>query len=349
MISHMSEKMSLHLRIPRLWVLVLVVLVAIGNGVAHGQAETTEAQESEIVSLATVVGAALQGQIVPTDEPFGWANDFLKSSEQTTFVPFTISVDTGKLSTSRVAMYLFVVPQGVGVQPGADGTDLEFPDPVFEDGYHLSLGAPTEEGVYEIRRGFWVPAGDYDAYVALSESDVADGAEPTTMMLKKTLSVPDLWTGQLATSSVILADRIESLTAPPPPDQLIANPYTLGMMRIVPKSVPVFLTDEEFSLVMLVYNPEVDPRGMPDVSVDYTFNTRMAGGLEFFNRTNPQTFNQQTLPQGFDLRAGHQLVAGQAIPLSSFPAAEYRLDITVTDNSSGVSLTRIVDFSVAEF
>lgn len=169
------------------------------------------------------------------------------------------------------------------------------------------------------------------------------------MMLKKTLSVPDLWTGQLATSSVILADRIESLTAPPPPDQLIANPYTLGMMRIVPKSVPVFLTDEEFSLVMLVYNPEVDPRGMPDVSVDYTFNTRMVGGLEFFNRTNPQTFNQQTLPQGFDLRAGHQLVAGQAIPLSSFPAAEYRLDITVTDNSSGVSLTRIVDFSVAEF
>ena len=60
MISHMSEKMSLHLRIPRLWVLVFAALVAIGNGVAHGQAETTEAQESEIVSLATVVGAALQ-------------------------------------------------------------------------------------------------------------------------------------------------------------------------------------------------------------------------------------------------------------------------------------------------
>ena len=59
-------------------------------------------------------------------------------------------------------------------------------------------------------------------------------------------------------------------------------------------------------------------------------------------------FNERTLPQGFDLSAGHQLVAGQAVPLSAFPPAEYHLEITVTDNTNGESLTRSVGFSVAE-
>lgn len=298
------------------------------------------AQEREIVSLANVVGAALRGEIVPTEEPFGWTNDFLKSSEQTTFVPFTLSVDESKMTSPAVAMYVFVVPQGsrAGSAPAT----------VFEDGYHVLLGTPTEEGFYFIIRGFWVPAGDYDVYVALSESEVEAGATAATMMLRKTLSVPDLWTGGFATSSVILAESIESLNAPPPPDQLPANPYTLGTMRIAPKSTREYSTSDELSMLFLVYNAGVTPAGMPDVTVEYAFNVVAESGEEFFNRTSPQMFNERTLPQGFDLNAGHQLVAGQAVPLSSFPPAEYRLEITVTDNTSGESLTHNVGFSVAE-
>ena len=58
-------------------------------------------------------------------------------------------------------------------------------------------------------------------------------------------------------------------------------------------------------------------------------------------------FNEQTLPPGFDLAAGHQLVAGQAVPLAAFPAADYRLDLTVTDKTNDATLTRNVEFSVS--
>ena len=308
-----------------------------GPGPAGGaQPLDAGAQEREIVSLADVVGAALRGEIVPAEEPFGWVNDFLKSSEQTTFVPFTLSVDESKLTTAAVAMYLFVAPQGGGAAAA------------FEDGYHVLFGTPTDEGFYLISRGFWVPAGDYDVYVALSESEVEPGATPATMMLRRALSVPDLWTGGFATSSVILAESIESLNAPPPPEQLPANPYTLGTMRIVPKSSPEYATSDELSMLFLVYNAGMTAAGMPDVMVEYAFNVVGESGEEFFNRTSPQAFNERTLPQGFDLNAGHQLVAGQAVPLSSFPPAEYRLEITVTDNTSGESLTHSVGFSVAE-
>jgi hypothetical protein len=327
------------------WVLAACLSVAAGlAGTAAGLAESgqpldAEAQESEIVSLAAVVGAALRGEIVPTEEPFVWANDFLKSSEQTTFVPFTLSIEQSRLTTPAVAMYLFVAPR--------DSRAAALPAAAFEDGYHVSLGAPTEGGFHEIRRGFWVPSGEYDVYVALSESDVAPDATPATMMLRKTLSVPDLWTDRLATSSVILAESIESLNAPPAPEQLPANPYTLGTMRIVPKSTLEYLTSDEFSLLFLVYNAGVTAAGLPDVTVEYAFTVLGEAGEEFFNRTNPQMFNERTLPQGFDLNAGHQLVAGQAVPLSSFPPAQYRLDITVTDNTNGESLTHSVGFSVA--
>ncbi len=325
--------------------LIAAGLTASAAGLAESaQPLTAEAQELEIVSLATVVGAALRGEIVPTEEPFGWANDFLKSSEQTTFVPFTLSIDQARLTTAAVAMYMYVTPQAGRAGSGS----AALPQAAFEDGYHVLLGAATDDGFHEIRRGFWVPAGEYDVYVALSESEVAEGATPATMMLRKALSVPDLWTDRLAASSVIIAERIESLNAPPAPEQLPANPYTLGTMRIVPKSAPEYLTSDEFSLVLLVYNAGVTAAGLPDVTVEYVFNVGGEAGEEFFNRTNPQMFNERTLPQGFDLIAGHQLVAGQAVPLSSFPPAEYRLEITVTDNTNGESLTRSVGFSVAE-
>ena len=313
-------------------------LVAVPGPAPGAQPLDAEAQEREIVSLANVVAAALRGEIVPTEEPFGWENDFLKSSEGTTFIPFSLSIEESKLTTPAVAMYMFVAPQGARTGSAA----------AFEDGYHVLLGAAGEDGFYRISRGFWVPAGEYDVYVALSESEVEAGAAPATMMLRKALSVPDLWTAGFATSSVIIAESIEPLNAPPPPEQLPANPYTLGTMRIVPKSTREYSTSDELSMLFLVYNAGVTAAGMPDVTVSYEFHVGGDAGEEFFNETSPQTFNERTLPQGFDMEAGHQLVAGQAVPLSSFPPGGYRLEITVTDNTSGESLTHSVGFSVAE-
>ena len=327
---------------------IVAFALAGGTGLKAQEREQTEEEDREIVSLATIVGAALQGQIVPTEEPFEWVNDYLKSSEQTTFIPFTLSIEQAKLSTPTVAMYIFVAEEGAVARPAADGGAVpELPEPAFEDAYHVDLGAPTPTGMYEISRGFWAPSGSYDVYVALSESSVPDGTEATTMMLKKSVDVPDMWGTRLTTSSVIQASRIEPLTEPPPADQQLANPYTLGTLRIVPKLTPTYLTSDELSIVFLVYNVGLTPSGLPDVDVTYTFNTRGAAGAEYFNETNPQVFNEQTLPPGFDLAAAHQLVAGQAVPLAAFPAADYRLDITVTDKTNDATLTRNVEFSVS--
>ncbi len=98
---------------------------------------------------------------------------------------------------------------------------------------------------------------------------------------------------------------------------------------------------------MLIYNAKMDSQNKPDVSVEYNFYAKSGGAEKFFNKTNPQSLNAQTLPPQFDFAAGHQLQSGQAVPLASFPEGDYRLEIKVTDKIANKTLTRDVNFSVS--
>jgi hypothetical protein len=101
--------------------------------------------------------------------------------------------------------------------------------------------------------------------------------------------------------------------------------------------------------VFLIYTPVLGEDKKPDISVEYSFFQKLASeatGEKFFNKTNPQVFSAKTLPPQFDTAAGHQLVAGQSLPLGSFPEGEYRLEIKVNDKLSGKSVTHNVVFFV---
>ena len=56
-------------------VAAMIVAAATARAVWAQQPDLSEDQQQELMSLVSIVGAALQGQIAPTDEPFGWAND----------------------------------------------------------------------------------------------------------------------------------------------------------------------------------------------------------------------------------------------------------------------------------
>src|SRR5258708_26648296 len=111
-------------------------------------------------------------------------------------------------------------------------------------------------------------------------------------------------------------------------------------MEIVPVLDTKFTKKAELSTFMLIYNPKVDSANKPDVSVEYNFYQKLAGQPEkFFNKTNPQNLNGQTLPPNFDFAAGHQLQSGQAVPLASFPEGDYRLQIKITHKNPKKNLT----------
>ena len=80
--------------------------------------------------------------------------------------------------------------------------------------------------------------------------------------------------------------------------------------------------------------------------MEYSFVQKTEGGEKYFNKTNPQLYNAETLPPAFDMAAGHQIVAGQSVPLASFPEGDYRLEIKVTDKIAGKSVLQTVSFTV---
>ena len=294
-------------------------------------------QRDELRGLLGAINAAVEGEIVPEADPFELHPDFLKGTDGNIYVPFTLMIDPAKVDSPMVSMYLYIAP------PGEE-------EPVFEDVHFAAVNAEGD-GPIQISRAFTAPGGSHDVYVALQQSLGEESDEDERgpiLLLRERVEIPDLWDGRLQLSSIIVPEVVEPLAAPLTPDEQMLSPYSLGTTRIVPKFDEDFPKQAELSLIFLVYNPGLVDGSKPDITIEYTFHLRTSGGEEYFNRTNPQQFNGQTLPPAFDVTLGHQIVAGQTVPLSLFPAGDYRLEIKVTDNTNSAEIIENVMFTVLE-
>ncbi|HET7620211.1 MAG TPA: hypothetical protein VFK20_17005 [Vicinamibacterales bacterium] len=318
------------------------------------QQRLEQAQRQDLQALMQLADQAMRSEPVPTDIPLQFHNDFLKAQENRTYVPFILTFDPAALSTRSVSLYVRVAPRGATAPAAAsdkDGKkdkDKQPPAPAypFEDVHHIDVEAPAPGQPAHVSRAFAVPAGDYDVYLVMRERNVANGAAPRATVLKEAITVPNFWSTDLTTSSVILADRVDALSAPLSRDQQVDHPYALGQSDIKVAADAKFAKNEELSVVFLIYNPAFASDGKFDLQADYAFYRKTSDGEQYFNRTEPQRFNKEVLGPQFDLAAGHQLVAGQAVPLAGFPEGDYRLEIKVTDLVSGKTLTRNVNFTV---
>lgn len=303
-----------------------------------------EAQKKETQNILKDADKLLAAPAAANDLGLAWLRqDFLKAQGNKEYVPFTVSVDPSKVASGAVVLY-WRVTQTAGAPAPKEKGKGKYP---YED---VSFATVTPgQGPAFISRSFTVPAGDYDVTVIAREakSEQKNAPPPKSSVLKQAVSVPDFWNGELSTSSVILAQKIEPLSAPLTPQQQAEHPYVLGTMEIVPVNETKFPKKTELQTFLLIYNPKTDATSnKPDVSVEYNFYAKSGGTEKFFNKTNPQNLNAQTLPPQFDLAAGHQLQSGQAVPLTSFPEGDYRLEIKITDKIANKSLTRDINFSV---
>lgn len=365
---------------------VAAALLAVAPAAAQDDLE--DWQRAELRSMLEAIEAALDDRIVPVSEPFEFRPDFLKGTDGNAYVPFTLSIDPARVDTPTLSMYLYVVEPGdqdpafedaffADASAGGDGSiriSRAFAVPGGAYDVYIVLRESSEDLAPESD-----PPGDRDrarieqycgelfaddlsSRFACQEQEYlayrlqrrprlsydADDEGATMMMLRARVDVPDLWNDELQLSSIIVPELVEPLAAPLTPDEQILSPYSLGTTRIVPKLDEEFGKQAELSLIFLVYNPGMARASMPNITIEYTFHQRSADGEEYFNRTNPQHFNNQTLPPGFNLELGHQIVAGQTVPLSLFPAGDYRLEIKVTDNTNSAEIIENVMFTVLE-
>jgi hypothetical protein len=306
--------------------------------------------------------------------PVRWlSNHFVKGQSGDTYVPFTLSVDKAQLSKGA-ALYIRIVSAeqadafastvlAMATPPAKDAKPAPPPQrPSFAwDSVHF-IDVPDGG---RLSRAVQLRPGRYVAFVAVKEKSPAPApagnqrnrndrnapaAAPAPVgslgLLRHEMTVPDYDVVDLRASSVILAESVEPLSSALPADQQEANPYVFGPMRIVPSADGRFSKNGELSVIFWIYGAKEAASGKPDVVVDFSFHQRLADGEKYFNNTAPQPLNAETLPPQFSIAAGHQLPGSLVIPLTSFPAGDYRLEIKVTDKPSGTQLTENVNFTV---
>ena len=312
-----------------------------------------EALRRESDALVALADDAVAGRSVPGDYALEWHHDFFKA-QPGTFVPFTVTFTAA--SPARLALlYIRVERQGDGIRAS--------PASAYETIFPVRLDA-VEGRPVSVTRGFAVPPGRYRVVLVLRESpgppEAADRPRKAGVLLQA-LEVPDFWTSDLATSTIMLADRLEPLSAPVPADQLDEDPYAVGSRRIQVTRNRSFRRTDELIVAFLIYNLSVGPDKQFDLQVDYHLYKKTAEGAaspapashpparpgeRYVTRTNPQRFNPSMMGPGFDPTAGTPVLAGQGILLAGFEPGDYRLGITVTDLLSRTSLARDVAFTV---
>jgi hypothetical protein len=342
-------------------------------------AKMEEAQRLEAQALIALVDDFANGKTPANPLPVRWEqNHFIKALADKTYVPFTLAIEPGALTARGVAVYLRVVAKGspaVAAPQAADKKDDKKDDKkaegrsqyAFEDLFFTDVPASTD-GPQRLRRAFAVAPGDYDVYIAVKER-AAGGAAPTATasaagaappagaadagsaakagVVKQEISAPNLAGQEFTTSSVILAKSVEVLQAPLSTENQAENPYTFGQMKIEPAAEPKFSKKAALSVILWIYGAKIDDTTKkPDVSMDFKFYQKTGDKETYFNKTEPQLLNAQTLPPQFDLAAGHQLLGTLELPLTSFPEGDYRLEIEVQDKAASQKLTRDVTFSV---
>jgi hypothetical protein len=330
-----------------------------------------KAQQAEFAAAIKLMDDVLGGQPAPTDFAFTWVNHSMKSRDNKMFIPFILTFEKGKPLPANATYYLRVVNRTTiadtmkkvadhkaAVEKAAnmakldpENTDLaeaeaklraEAPkiEYAFEDiRSGMNFTPPPAGAPFRFPSALAVAAGDYDVYVLFKEPIPKDKkATAKAGLLKAAITVPNYFADELMTSTVFVTNQTEQLKAPPTQDDIARYPYIFGMMRIIPvmDAVPKFAKKDEISIVFYIYNTGPDKTtGKPNLSVDYNFYHKVDGAEKFFNRTDPQLLNDKTLGPTFDLKAGHQLLGGMGLPLASFPEGDYRLEIKITDKTTG--------------
>jgi len=154
-----------------------------------------------------------------------------------------------------------------------------------------------------ITRAFSVPAGEYDVYVVLKDRTPADPKEkgkPADQRfgyLKETVTVPDFWTSEITTSSVILVEDVKPADKSGGIGQSLEQPYTLGgsvftpvTSNRLPKRVDVFP-------VFFVYNTRRTAAGSRISPSSTTSTSGLPTSPRSSSQDEPAGLNAMTLPR----------------------------------------------------
>lgn len=266
--------------------------------------------EIKFKDLEAIISTKLSFNLLP----FDLTADFVRVTDDTVLTPITIRLKYRDMAFQeqegihRALANVFLRITGINGRPAgtlehtiqADIPASLFAQTLERDVFHQEI-IPLRPGRYKM------------------EVVIKDMHSNNVGTLSQALTVPRYPEGNLSTSSMILADLIESV----PLNQVGSGPFVLGNTKVRPNVKDEFTSEQDLKLWLQVYNLKVDEQThKPSARVE-TLITR--NGQEV----------RKIVEESRELSgAAQQMTVVQSTPLKDFAPGAYAIQVKITDNLS---------------
>lgn len=213
----------------------------------------------------------------------------------------------------------------------------------FED-FDVVRAAAFTDGTRAIQRAFTAGPGNYDLYVAWADGSLP-ASKATMHVARRPLRLAPA-SADFGVSSLIVADGISVRSTPFTSLEQRAHPYSIGPTDIVLARSAAFAPADRLAVAFQIFNPTPTAGGKPSVIVNARI-VRVAGLREEpVASLTPLTYDATSMPEDFDLRLGHPVIAALAAPLSTLRRGDYKLIVTAEDRLAGTLASASAPFTI---
>ena len=272
--------------------------------------------------------ALVTSRLVRDQVKFDYRFDFLRITSDTVLVPITVQIPTRQLSFQE--------------KNGVDSATLNLfarittlsgrPVQTFEDTIHRDLPA-------ELLQQSLSTSSIYQKAVPLSpglyrlDIVVKDVNNGNVGVVNTRLAVPRFEDDKLSTSTLILADQMQRVSA----KDIGLGQFVLGDIKVRPKMDESFTPNDNMGVFLQVYNLKVDEKThKADASVQFrvTREKEIEPVLKF------------DLPPNKLPEHGEEMTLENVVTLGSLKPGKYSLEVAVTDNLAKQTITKASNFTV---
>ena len=264
--------------------------------------------EVKFKDLQAIVETKLSFNVLP----FSLRTDFIKVTEESILTPITVQLAHRDLAfqeqegVQRSMVHLYGKITGINgrtAQIFEDTVSVDAPTALFKD---YLLTSSVYQKIVPLRPGLYK--------LDLVVRDVKSG---NTGTVNQRLAVPRFPEERLATSTLILAEFMESL----PARQVATGQFILGDHKVRPNVREEFVKTKDLNVWLQVYGLKVDEATHKPSATVETLITR--NGKEV-----------KKLVEGNEEFSGgaQQMTVAQTLPLADFEPGEYSIQVKVTDN-----------------
>jgi GWxTD domain-containing protein len=268
--------------------------------------------------------------------PFDVRVDFVKLTSDTVLVPITLQVPLKELTWSNKDGVQRSVISVYGQLTTLSGKIVQ----TFDETLHKDIPADLFEKEVSNTSLFWkalpMRPGLYRLDVVVKD---VNGVK--VGVFSRSYTVPDYSNDEkLASSTLILADKLETVPAP----EIGTGNFVIGQNKVRPRVEPSdgktpasFKKDEKLNVWMQVYNLAIDEKTKrPSATVEYHIvNTATNQPVLDLTQTTAQMGN-----------VGEQVTLAQTVPLSKLGPGVYQVTVKVNDQVSKQVISPTAKFAV---